>query len=216
LLTPTQLRTVVLPAPETCRYLGVAVWGFFSPGQASKSSESVSVSRIHAKVDAGQQAPAEQGRHESPEQRADRNIAELLQELRIAGLGVQVLFGFLLSLPFTTRFARLDSTQRDFYVSSLLLAALSIALLAAPVAHHRVVFRRHLKEQILKVANVVAVVGLFVVGFAISMAVLLVTSFIAHGAAIPLITGTTFLLFYGLWFGLPIFSRLRAKSAAEH
>ena len=74
-------------------------------------------------------------------------------------------------------------------------------------------FRRHLKEQILKVANVTAVVGLFAVGLAISMAVLLVTSFIAHGVAVALITGTTFLLFYGLWFGLPIVSRLRAESA---
>ena len=81
-------------------------------------------------------------RDESEFERDDRNLAELLQELRVAGLGVQVLFGFLLSLPFTTRFAMLSPAQRQLYIASLMLAALSTALLLAPVAYHRLVFRR--------------------------------------------------------------------------
>jgi len=92
-------------------------------------------------------------RNESPQQRDDRNLMELLQELRVAGLGVQVLFGFLLSLPFTTRFIRLSPSQRGLYVADLLLAALSTALLLAPVAYHRLVFRQHLKERLVRMAN---------------------------------------------------------------
>src|SRR5438067_8438821 len=81
-------------------------------------------------------------RHESEAERIDRNLNELLQELRVASIGVQVLFGFLLSLPFTTRFTRLSDAQRSLYLIALLLAALSTALLIAPVAYHRLVFRR--------------------------------------------------------------------------
>ena len=83
------------------------------------------------------------GRHESPEQRDDRNLQDLLQELRVAAIGVQVLFGFLLSIPFTTRFHLLDGGQRGLYLASLLLAALATVLLSGPVAYHRLVFRRH-------------------------------------------------------------------------
>src|SRR5580692_10688557 len=93
------------------------------------------------------------GRDESEAQRADRNLADLLQELRVAGLGVQVLFGFMLSLPFTVRFTHLDKAQRGVYVSSLLLAALSTALLCAPVAFHRWVFRMHEKDRLIRIAN---------------------------------------------------------------
>src|ERR1700722_5183785 len=121
-------------------------------------------------------------RHESEAERVDRNVAELLQELRVAGIGVQVLFGFLLSLPFTTRFARLDGTQRALYVATLLLAAASIALLTAPVAYHRLVFRRHEKERMLHTSNRLAVAGLTAVGLAVSAAVLLVVSVVVPGA----------------------------------
>src|SRR6204780_5658379 len=99
-------------------------------------------------------------RDESEFERDDRNLAELLQELRVAGLGVQVLFGFLLSLPFTMRFAMLSHAQRQLYIASLMLAAASTALLLAPVAYHRLVFRRHQKEHLIRAANVMAICGL--------------------------------------------------------
>src|SRR3984957_13259488 len=86
-------------------------------------------------------------RDESEAERDDRNLAELLQELRVAGLGVQVLFGFLLSLPFTSRFARLSQGQRDLYLATLVLDAVATALLVGPVAYHRLVFRRWRKES---------------------------------------------------------------------
>jgi hypothetical protein len=146
----------------------------------------------------------EGGRHETEAQRLDRNVAELLQELRIAGLGVQVLFGFLLSLPFTTRFVKLDDAQRDVYVATLLVAALSIALLAAPVAFHRLVFRRHEKSQLMDTANKMALAGLCSVGLAVTGAVLLVVSFVEHGFVVPLIAGLPAGVFVVLWFVVPV------------
>src|ERR1700689_2504573 len=92
-------------------------------------------------------------RDESEAERDDRNLAELLQELRVAGLGVQVLFGFLLSLPFTNRFSNLNAGQRHLYLASLVLSAVATALLLGPVAYHRVVFRRGRKERLVRAAN---------------------------------------------------------------
>ncbi len=136
-------------------------------------------------------------------------MAELLQELRVAGLGVQVLFGFLLALPFSARFDRLDQAQRDLYLVTLLLAALATALLSAPVAYHRLVFRRHLKGQLLRAANVMALLGLAAVGLAISAAVLLVVGFVEHGPVVPAVTAVTVAVFIGLWFVFPMSRRHR-------
>ena len=93
-------------------------------------------------------------RQETTAQRDDRNLGELIQELRVAGLGVQVLFGFLLSLPFTTRFGQLSTGQRDLYLTSVVLAAVATTLLIGPVAYHRLVFRRGMKERLVRFANV--------------------------------------------------------------
>ena len=149
------------------------------------------------------------GRNESEAERIDRNLTELLQELRVASIGVQVLFGFLLSLPFTGRFENLDATQHNLYIADLLLSALAIALLSAPVAFHRLVFRRHEKARTLRFSNAMAIAGLAAVGLAVSFAVLLVVSVVEEGAVVPLIAAGTFALFAGLWFVLPLSSRGR-------
>jgi hypothetical protein len=86
---------------------------------------------------------------------------------------VQVLFGFLLSLPFTNRFSWLSQGQRDLYLATLVLAAVATALLLGPVAYHRLVFRQGQKERLVRAANVMAVAGLAAVGLAVSAAVLL-------------------------------------------
>jgi hypothetical protein len=144
---------------------------------------------------------------ESQAQRDDRNLAELLQELRVAGLGVQVLFGFLLSLPFTTRFSKVSPGQRDLYLASLVLAAIATALLVGPVAYHRLVFRRGEKEHLVKAANVMAISGLAAVGLAVSAAVLLVTSYVAGWWAGALITAFVAGTFGILWFAFPLARR---------
>ncbi len=146
-------------------------------------------------------------RDENQAQRDDRNLAELLQELRVAGLGVQVLFGFLLSLPFTNRFTRLSQGQRDLYLACLLLAATATALLLGPVAYHRLVFRRGQKEGLVRAASIMAIAGLVAVALAVSAAVLLVTSFVASGLSAGLVTVFVFLMIGSLWFVFPLTRR---------
>jgi hypothetical protein len=144
---------------------------------------------------------------ESAAERADRNLGELLQDLRVAGLGVQVLFGFLLSLPFTSRFTRLSGGQRDLYLACLVLAAVATALLLGPVAYHRLVFRRGEKESLVRAASVMAIAGLVTVGLAVSAAVLLVASFVTSGLAAGLITALIACMFGLLWFAFPLSRR---------
>jgi MFS family permease len=144
---------------------------------------------------------------ESEAERADRNLGELLQELRVAGLGVQVLFGFLLSLPFTNRFTRLSGGQRDLYLACLVLAAVATALLLGPVAYHRLVFRRGQKESLVQAASVMAIAGLVTVGLAVSVAVLLVASFVTSSTAAGLFTALIACMFGLLWFAFPLTRR---------
>ena len=154
-----------------------------------------------------EQADASDPRDESVAERDDRNLAELLQELRVAGLGVQVLFGFLLSLPFTNRLSRLSQGQRDLYLATLVLAAVATALLLGPVAYHRLVFRQGQKERLVRAANVMAVAGLAAVGLAVSAAVLLVTGYVTSAVPAALITAFVTCMFGALWFAFPLARR---------
>jgi hypothetical protein len=146
-------------------------------------------------------------REESAAQRDDRNLGELIQELRVAGLGVQVLFGFLLSLPFTTRFAQLTSGQRDLYLACLVLSAAATALLIGPVAYHRLVFRRGMKENLVRFSNLVAILGLAAVAGAVLTAVLLLTWYVAGPLAGGLVTAVIGVMIGALWFAIPLASR---------
>ena len=154
-------------------------------------------------------APSD-ARRESGAQRDDRNLAELIQELRVVSLGVQVLFGFLLSLPFTVRFDRLNSGQRDLYLTSLVLSAVATVLLLGPVAYHRLVFRQGLKEPLVRFANVMAILGLSAVGAAVLTAVLLVVGYVAGALPAALITAVVACMLGALWFALPL-SRRRER-----
>jgi len=127
----------------------------------------------------------------------------------VAGLGVQVLFGFLLSLPFTSRFSGLSYGQRQLYIATLVLAAVATALLLGPVAYHRLVFRQRQKERLVRTANVMAICGLATVGLAISAAILLVTGSVDHGLPSVLVTVFTVSLFAGLWFAMPLARRAK-------
>jgi MFS family permease len=146
-------------------------------------------------------------RQESTAQRDDRNLSELIQELRVAGLGVQVLFGFLLSLPFTTRFIQLTSGQRDLYLACLVLSATATALLIGPVAYHRLVFRRGQKEKLVRFANLLAILGLAAVGGAVLTAVLLLTWYVAGALTGGLVTAYIGVVIAALWFVIPLATR---------
>lgn len=143
------------------------------------------------------------GRDETEAERIDRNLTELLQELRVAGIGTSVLFAFLLSLPFTNRFAGLGANQLRLYVGDLLLSALAIALMTAPVAHHRVVFRRHEKERVLQRANKMAIFGLAAAALSVSGSVLLILDVVYGGVIVAVLAALTAALFAVLWFVLP-------------
>ncbi|MGO8860880.1 MAG: DUF6328 family protein [Acidimicrobiales bacterium] len=155
------------------------------------------------------------GRPATEAERHNRNLADLLQELRIAGLGVQVLFGFLLSLPFTARFVRLGRAQRHLYEADLLLAALAIALLVTPVAYHRFVFRLHDKKRLLVVANALAIAGLGTTALAISGSVVLVLTFVESGWVVPVLTSLLIALFVILWFVVPLRERQMARRGTD-
>ena len=159
-----------------------------------------------ARPDESAAAPADP-RRETKAQRDDRNMTELVQELRVAGLGVQVLFGFLLSLPFTVRFDRLSGFQHDLYLASLVLAAVATTLLIGPVAYHRLVFRRGLKEELVRFANALALLGLAAVAGAVLAAVLLITDYVAGAVSGGLITAALACMITVLWFAVPLTRR---------
>jgi hypothetical protein len=136
------------------------------------------------------------------EQRIDRNMTELLEELRVASIGVQVLFGFLLSLPFSVGFVKLDHPERILYLTDVLLASLSIVLLGGPVTYHRPVFHHHERARLLRAANVMAIGGMMAVAASVSVAVALMI-FVEPGASAYLLIALTVATFTGTWFALP-------------
>ena len=146
-------------------------------------------------------------RGETLDQLLDRNLAELLQELRVAFTGVQVLFAFLLGLAFTQRFADLDEFALTVYTVTLLATALATVLLIAPVSYHRLVFRRRLKASLIVVADRMLVTGLALLVLAISSGVLLVLD-VALGRGPGIVGAALVLLVAGVtWYALPVWAR---------
>jgi amino acid transporter len=148
---------------------------------------------------------------ESDDERLDRELIELLNELRVALPGVQVLFAFLLTLPFTQRFEELDGAPEAMYVVALLAAAAGAAFLIAPSAHHRLRWRDHDKEHLLKTANALAITGTVFLAIGIASSVYLVVSFLYGDAVgVPLAGGLAGLLAW-LWYGLPLVREARDR-----
>jgi peptidoglycan/LPS O-acetylase OafA/YrhL len=143
-------------------------------------------------------------RDETEKERLDRNLGELLQELRVALPGVQVLFAFLLVVPFNQRFADITSFQRTLYFVTLLLATAATACLIAPTAHHRVEFRQKDKKRIVFSATKLAVIGLALLAAAMTGAVMLITDFLYHATTVAIVAAAVALLFISLWFAWPV------------
>src|SRR5436190_22996774 len=142
-------------------------------------------------------------RDETEAERIDRNFNELLGELRVALPGVQVLFAFLLTVPFAQGFTSLTQFERDLYLVVLLLTALASALLMAPTAYHRVLFRKGYKPQILFFANRSAMTGLGVLALAMTGAILLIAHVIFGEAASIVVAICSGIVFALLWYLLP-------------
>jgi Family of unknown function (DUF6328) len=149
--------------------------------------------------------------HESEKERLDRNLTELLTELRVALPGVQVLFAFLLGVPFTQRFAELSAYQVRIYYGTLLCAAAASAFLIAPSAYHRIQFRRKDKKHMVFLANRLAIVGLSFLALAMTGVVLLITDFLYSGLATAVATAAVGLVFAYLWYAMPLLRRLTHK-----
>jgi hypothetical protein len=152
------------------------------------------------------------GRVETEEERLDRNLGELLQELRVALPGVQVLFAFLLAVPFQQNFTEISSFDKTMYFVTLLLTALSAALLIAPSAYHRLTFRYQQKHRLVFVSNRLAIAGLGVLALAMTCAILLVTNVLWGTVATTVVTTVLVLaMFCVLWVALPMRRRLRYR-----
>jgi hypothetical protein len=146
-------------------------------------------------------------RVEDEYERADRNLSELLQELRVALPGVQVLFAFLLTVPFSQRFETLTPFQEKLYYGILLCTALTTALLVAPTATHRLLFRKRDKERIVKVSNRLAIIGLVFMAASICGVVLLISDFVFDPPTPVIATAGAVIVFGGLWFVVPLIRR---------
>jgi hypothetical protein len=149
-------------------------------------------------------------RDESEADRLDRNYGELLQELRVAETGVQILFAFMLSIAFQQRFQTLDDLQRTIYVITLLFCTLSIALLVAPVAFHRLTFRQGLKDELVRITNALALAGTSFLLLAVLSGVLLIFDYVVGRGFAVTVTAVLAVLFVSLWVVLPL-SRRRAE-----
>jgi hypothetical protein len=149
------------------------------------------------------------GRTETALERWDRNFGELLQELRVAQTGVQILFAFLLTLPFTNRFEKATELDRGVYVATIVAAAAATALLIAPVSYHRLVFRQGRKPQVVQVASRLAVLGLSCLLLAMLGAVFLAVDVVLREPSAALIVGGLAVLYLFLWYVLPFVGRRR-------
>jgi len=157
----------------------------------------------------GREPAEEPDRTEEEQEQLNRQMTELLNELRVAMPGVQVLFGFLLAVPFQQRFQDVDAFQRDVYFVTLLAAMTATAFLIAPSAYHRIAFGQHEKPNIIVVGTVQFICGLVALAIAMNGAVLLVTDFIFRATTVIVTLAITGSLFAWLWFGVGLWRRLR-------
>jgi uncharacterized protein DUF6328 len=151
------------------------------------------------------------GREESEGERLDRNLSELLQELRVALPGVQVLFAFLLAVPFQNGFKEITAFQEKVYFITLLCTAISAALLISPTAYHRMTFRRQQKRHLVVVANRLAIAGMGVLALAMTGAIMLITDVLFGTVATVVFSAAALAMFAVFWGLLPLRRRLNSS-----
>lgn len=145
----------------------------------------------------------------------DRNWNELLQELRVAQTGTQILTGFLLTLPFTSRFADLTARQEHLYLVVLLGSVVATGLNLAPVAYHRILFRQRRRRWLVAAANVASRAGLGMLALTSTGVVLLVFDLVVDRSTATLAAGAVLLFLLALWVGVPLAARSGGTSPAQ-
>jgi O-antigen/teichoic acid export membrane protein len=149
----------------------------------------------------------EDDRGESRDERMDRNFVELLQELRVLQTGTQILAGFLMTLPFQSRFADLSGYHRVLFLVSIVLAFLTTVLLVGPVSVHRALFRQHMKAELVQVSHVMARFGLLTLGMTMATVITLIFSVVLGDRAGYAAGGAAVVVFVAVWWGLPFWLR---------
>ena len=157
----------------------------------------------------------EGGDGEDRSERVSRELIELLNELRVALPGVQVLFAFLLVVPFSNGFPKLDELDRDIYFVAFITTAVSTAFLIAPSSYHRLRFRAHDKEQLLQTSNVLTIIGLGFLAVSIVCVVFVITDFLFHRTWAAIVTALLALTFFALWYGLPLTTAVVERRASR-
>ena len=145
---------------------------------------------------------------EDEKERLDRELIELLNELRVALPGVQVLFAFLLAIPFAKGFPSTTRFERDVFLCALAFSMVAIILLMAPSAYHRILFRHHDKELLIRHANRLAIAGTIALGLALALSFLLVTQYAFDATLAGISGGLAIGLVAALWYLLPLWIRL--------
>jgi len=148
---------------------------------------------------------------ESPKERADRELIELLNELRIVVPGVTVLFAFLLAVPFANGWVRVTPFQRDVFLVAFLATGVAVALLTAPSSYHRLRFRAEHKERLVVAGNRLAIAGIAAFAVALEAVVLLVVDSVVSRVAAIAATVALGAVVVALWYGLPLYGRLRER-----
>jgi uncharacterized protein DUF6328 len=151
----------------------------------------------------------EPDRSDEEQERLNRQLVELLNEIRVAMPGVQVLFAFLLAVPFQQRFGEVNAFQRDVYFVALLAAAVATAFFIAPSAYHRMTFQQHEKPGIVRTGTRQFILGLIALAVAMNCAVLLVTDVLFQAPTVVVTVVLLASLFAWLWFGYGVWRRMR-------
>jgi Kef-type K+ transport system membrane component KefB len=152
---------------------------------------------------------------ESHKERVDRELMELLQELRVVLPGVQVLLAFLLTAPFQQRFAQLPGSLRNAFFASIACATLATVLLIAPSAHHRLRFRAGEKERLLHIGNQMAIVGMAFLAAAVVLALYVVTNVLFTTDLALITAGAALVVFAGIWYALPMVGRSSSEEGSS-
>jgi Family of unknown function (DUF6328) len=153
-------------------------------------------------------------RDETEPERADRNLVELLQEVRVVQTGVQILFGFLLTIAFQPKFEKLSSFQKGVYLGTLVAAATTLIMLTAPTSWHRLLFRQGDKEHLVSIANRFTVIGLASMGLTMVGVVMLLSDIAFPPWLTVLVTATAVVACSVLWYVLPL-ARRRALGGSS-
>jgi len=148
---------------------------------------------------------------ETPKERTNRELIELLNELRVAVPGVTVLFAFLLAVPFARGWTKVTTFQRDVFLVAFLATGVAVALLTAPSSYHRIRFREGNKERLVQIGNRLTIAGIAAFAVALEAVVLLVIDYVVSTGAAVAATACFTVFVAGLWYGLPLYARLRRR-----